>query len=114
VWSYSYGIKTKSEPKTSLETKDAREIGNVDDPFVFDGPRVTIAATIPKKLEKVVRAMVGSRGFSKVVAEALAREVVRVHRDEFVRTMEAENGPADYVHDDPSSEPKVDVTIVSI
>ena len=105
--SHIHLVKTKTQTKTARKPKGAREVTPLEadlpriesardgDLLLFDGPRETIAASVPKTLAKTVRAMVGVRGFSKVVTEALAREVVRRNREELVALMEAESGRAD-------------------
>jgi len=89
-------VKTKGKPKVARKTTAAHDGTPIEDQLApFGGPHETIAASIPKKMAKAVREMVGARGFSKFVADALAREVVRRHRNELIAVMEAESGPAD-------------------
>jgi hypothetical protein len=105
---YSLVVKAQNRPKAGRRTTGAHDGAPVEveekrvefarsgeSLTAFDGPRETIAASVPKKLVQAVREMVGARGFSQFVSDALARETIRRKREEFVRTMEAEDGPAD-------------------
>jgi hypothetical protein len=89
-------VKTKGNPKVARRPATAQECTPIADTVApFDGPHETIAASVPKTMAKTVREMVGARGFSKFVTDALAREVARRNREELIAVMEAESGPAD-------------------
>ena len=55
----------------------------------------TISATVPEEIARQVKAETGKRGFSKFVARAIARELLRKRREEFVRDAEETSGPVD-------------------
>jgi hypothetical protein len=57
------------------------------------GPSETIAASIPQSLANAVRAQTGRREFSRFVAQAMHRELVRRNRDRLVNDLIAELGP---------------------
>jgi len=61
----------------------------------MSGPTETIAASIPRALAVAVRARTGKREFSRFVAQAMHRELLRRNLESFVSDLIAEFGPSD-------------------
>lgn len=59
------------------------------------GATETIAASVPSALVREVRQHVGKGEFSRFVASALRRELVRLNRARFISDFESEFGPLD-------------------
>ena len=72
--------------KSAVRTKTSRP---------DEGATETIAASVPSALVKEVREHVGKGEFSRFVAQALRRELVRLNRAKFVADFEAEFGALD-------------------
>ena len=64
-------------------------------PRTVEGSTETIAASVPSSLVKEVREHVGKGEFSRFVAQALRRELVRLNRAKFVADFESEFGALD-------------------
>jgi hypothetical protein len=64
-------------------------------PRPLQGATETIAASVPSTLVKEVREHVAKGEFSRFVAQALRRELVRLNRAKFVADFESDFGALD-------------------
>lgn len=81
--------KKTLKPATSLPAWSAFRLPVYED----EGPTVTVSASIPESLVVEARDAVGSREFSKFVAQAMRRELLRIRRRRLAEEMEAVSGP---------------------
>jgi hypothetical protein len=54
---------------------------------------VTISASVPEHVVKVIRSQVGAREFSQFVTRSLERELVRMNRVKFIDHVVQHSGP---------------------